>query len=70
MKTMRLYSFRSVLAVLFFTASCQVQQDAPLTDSEANSKQARLSTETGVLEVNYEVQTTTRNQVLSSGAEK
>lgn len=70
MKTTRLYSLRSVLAVLFFTASCQVQQDAPLTSTDDKSKNARLSADAGVLEVNYEVETTSRKQVLSYGTGK
>ena len=70
MKTRRFYPNNAVLAVLFFAASCQVQQDAPLTNDGDKSRNARLSAEAGVLEVNYDVQTTTRRQVLNYGTEK
>ena len=56
--------------VLFFTASCQVQQDAPLTNTDDKSRNARLSADAGVLDVSYDVETTSRKQVLSYGTEK
>lgn len=70
MRNGRLFPIVVLLAVIFFTISCQVQQDVPMTSNEDKGKYARLSAEKGVLEVNYEVLTTTRKQVLSYGMEK
>ncbi len=41
-----------------------------LTNDQEKSKNARLSAEKGMLEINYEVRTTTRKQVVSYGTEK
>jgi hypothetical protein len=71
MKTMmRLYPIKVALAVLCSAMSCQVQEDTPVTSSQDRSKGARLSAETGVIDVNLEAVTTTRSQVLAAGTEK